>query len=634
MCGIAGLWCLRQKDPDAVVAAMTNALEHRGPDASGFWSDEVKGVYLGHRRLAIVDLSEHGAQPMSSVSGRYVLVYNGEIYNHRELRSLVEQKAHGWTWRGHSDTETLLAVIQEFGLLQALQIVNGMFAIALWDREDGSLTLARDKIGEKPLYYASDGLRIVFGSELRALRACKALSLEISPDAIARLLANAYVSAPQSIYRGVSKLEAGCTITFKSADAQDAVQRRYWELSQTNAPLSVTEAGDDEAAWQSALADRLEAAVSSRMMSDVPLGAFLSGGVDSSLVVALMQKNSMRPVKTFTIGMEESSHNEANFAKAVAQQLGTDHTEFYLTDKDVLDVVPRLAAIWDEPFADSSQIPTYLVSALTRQHVTVALSGDGGDELFAGYSRYSKANELWSDISRYPAWLRVLGAGATEMAMRNLPDSLRISSLKRAYELSPLVGSRTDEQLYHMLQRHWKRPEDVVSGCRHLGSPPMLAAERFPDFTQRMMHLDTCHYLPDDILTKVDRASMAVSLESRAPLLDIDLVEFAWHSPMPLKVRDGIGKMPLKQELAKHIPQSLIDRPKMGFGVAIGDWLRGPLKSWAEDLLAPETLKRQGFLNADAVQMVWGQHQRREWTWEYLLWDVLMFQAWIAEHHE
>ncbi len=613
---------------------MTAVLEHRGPDAAGAWSDSARGVYLGHRRLAIVDLSAQGAQPMASASGRYVLVYNGEIYNHLSLRAELQKKVPNLQWRGHSDTETLLAAIEVHGLSQALQMINGMFAIALWDREQSALTLVRDKIGEKPLYYASDGKRVVFGSELRALRQCPGVSSEISPDALARLLANAYVSAPQSIYHDIFKLEPGHLITFSSAAAGACSQEPYWQLERTVMPDAVSSTHGDRDAWQSALADQLSKSVSSRMMSDVPLGAFLSGGVDSSLVTAIMQQNSMQPVKTFTIGMGEASYNEAEYAKAVAEHLGTDHTEFYLTDQDVLDVVPRLATIWDEPFADSSQIPTYLVSELTRRHVTVALSGDGGDELFGGYSRYAKANQLWSDFSRVPGWVRRLGTQAASLAVRHLPDSMHGQTLRKVHELSSLLASRDDEELYHMLQRHWKRPEEVVLGCAQLGSPDMLDAGRYPDFTQRMMHLDTENYLPDDILTKVDRASMAVSLESRAPLLDIDFVEFAWHSSMDFKVHSSEAKAPLKSELTKYLPRALIDRPKMGFGVPVGDWLRGPLKAWAEDLLSRETLRRQGYLDADAIHRVWQQHQRREWTWEYLLWDVLMFQAWLSMHHD
>ena len=634
MCGIAGFWCHRQSDPASVLTAMTDALEHRGPDASGAWCDEAGGVYLGHRRLAIMDLSSQGAQPMESASGRYVMVFNGEIYNHLTIRAMLQRRTPTLTWRGHSDTETLLASIQDLGLRKTMEIVNGMFAIALWDREVCSLTLVRDKIGEKPLYYVADGSRVVFGSELHAIRKCEGLSLEISPDAIARLLANGYVSAPKSIYRGVSKLKPGSMITFNAADSQEAVQRQFWELAETDQPDCVLETAGNQMAWQSALSERLSEAVSSRMMSDVPLGAFLSGGVDSSLVTALMQKNSMQPVRTFTIGLGNESHNEAEYAKAVARHLGTDHTEFYLTDQDVLDVVPKLATIWDEPFADSSQIPTFLVSALTRQHVTVALSGDGGDELFAGYRRYAKASSLWSSLSRYPLWSRRMAVKLADIATRHLPEAMQVSAVKKAHKLSHLIRSRNDEELYHMLQRHWRCPEDVVLNCAHAGSPEMLSADQYPCYTQRMIHLDSCNYLPDDILTKVDRASMAVGLESRAPLLDIDLIEFAWHSPMSLKVQDGGGKMPLKHELTKYVPQSLIERPKMGFGVPIGEWLRGPLKSWAGDLLDRDALKRQGFFDADSIQTVWQQHLRREWTWEYLLWDVLMFQSWLSAHHE
>ena len=581
-----------------------------------------------------MDLSAQGAQPMESASGRFVLVYNGEIYNHLDVRDRLQRFVPDLTWRGHSDTETLLASIEQLGLQKTLKIVNGMFAMAIWDREDNSLTLVRDKIGEKPLYFAADGSRVVFGSELRALRMCSGLSLDISPDAIVRLLANAYVPAPQSIYRGISKLKAGCMITFKSVGSQDAVQRQYWELSSTDPSGQALAAIDSKMEWQNALSQRLSSAVRSRMMSDVPMGAFLSGGVDSSLVTALMQRNSSQPVKTFTIGMGEASHNEAQYARTVAAHLGTDHTEFYLTEQDILDVVPKLAEIWDEPFADSSQIPTYLVSALTRQHVTVALSGDGGDELFGGYRRYAKACSLWSSLSRYPAWARNLVVRLSNIAMCHLPGNLQMSSVKKMYELSPLIQCRSDEELYHILQRHWKNPDNIVLSSAQASSPQMLAADEYPDFTQRMMHLDTVNYLPEDILTKVDRASMAVSLESRAPLLDIELVEFAWHSPMSLKIHEGGGKMPLKNELAQYLPMALIDRPKMGFAVPIGDWLRGPLKEWAEDLLDPALLKRQGFIDPVPVREIWGQHLRNEWTWEYLLWDVLMFQSWLAAHHD
>lgn len=647
MCGVSGY--LRQGSAGAafetVLPAMADALRHRGPDDAGIWYDNDAGIGLGHRRLAIVDLSAAGAQPMVSPGGQYVIAYNGEIYNHLTLRRRLEAQGVAHQWRGHSDTESLLVAIEAWGLERALQACVGMFALALWCRKTHRLSLARDRMGEKPLYYGWVGRgaerALVFGSELKALRAHPAFDVQIDRQALALYLRYGYVPAPHSIFSGISKLQPGHIVTFNSED-HDGQSRPYWSVVDAAerglaSPISDTPPG---------LTDRLEAlldqAVRDQMVSDVPLGAFLSGGIDSSTIVALMQKASARPVKTFTMGFGTDGFDEAPHARAVASHLGTDHTELYVTAQDALDVIPQLPAIYDEPFADSSQIPTVLVSRLARTAVTVSLSGDAGDELFAGYNRYVLTASLWSKISRIPQVLRQLGAagitavpaqGWTRMARamdRVLPQALRRPNLgDLLHKGAGVLSVSSQEALYGHLISQWDNPQaalaDGAAGVAMAQLPPALGGVDW------MMVQDMLGYLPGDILTKVDRAAMAASLETRVPFLDHRVVEFALQVPLEYKLRDGQGKWLLRQVLYRHVPRELIERPKAGFAVPLNDWLRGPLRDWAEQLLNPVRLRREGYFDVDAIGQKWQEHLSGRRNWSAQLWVVLMFQAWLDE---
>lgn len=660
MCGIAGLI-----DPDhrfsaaaleAGAGAMADAIRYRGPDDRGTWADGAAGVAFGHRRLAIIDLSPAGHQPMASADGRYVITYNGEIYNFPDLRAALE--AEGCAFRGHSDTEVLVAAISAWGVEEALRRSDGMFAFAVWDRRDRTLTLARDRVGEKPLYFGWSGGLFRFASELKALAAGPGFSADIDRDALTLLLRHGYIPAPYSVYRQVYKLPAGTMLRLDAAlwradPGLETLSRRfepYWSAR------AVVEAGRGDpfrgtpAEAVDALEEHLRQAVASRMVSDVPIGAFLSGGIDSSVVVALMQAQSSRPVRTFSIGFHEAAYNEAEHAKAVAQHLGTDHTELYVRPDEARDVIPRLPTLYDEPFADSSQIPTYLVSALARRHVTVSLSGDGGDELFGGYNRYAWTPQIWGKMRRMPAPARRLVAnGLTSVSPPRwnalfaaagpvLPAGLRQTLPgDKLHKLAQLLRLETPEALYHRLVSLVADPEEVVVGSRE---PATHLAERaaWPEvetLAERMMYLDLVTYLPDDILVKVDRASMAVSLESRIPLLAPEVIDFAWRLPLDLRIRDGQSKWALRQVLYKYVPSGLIDRPKMGFGVPIETWLRGPLRDWAEALLDERRLRREGFFEPQPVRKLWDEHLSGRHGRHYELWNVLMFQAWHeAQHHD
>lgn len=624
----------------AVAARMADALRHRGPDAAGVWVDEEAHIGLAHRRLSILDLSPAGHQPMVSASGRYVIAFNGEIYNHLELRQDLQGTAE---WRGRSDTEALLAGFDAWGLEATLRNIVGMFAIALWDRLKRVLYLARDRMGEKPLYYGWQSGMFVFGSELKALTAYPSFDAEINRDALTLFLRHNAIPAPYSIYRGIHKLPPGTFLQVQAGQV-DVLPVAYW------AARSAAEAGqrnlfrgsDAEAAVE--LERMLGQAVGGQMVADVPLGAFLSGGIDSSTVVALMQAQSARPVKTFTIGFNEAGYDEAPHASAVARHLGTEHTELYVTPQDAMAVIPSLPDIYDEPFADSSQVPTYLVSRLARGHVTVSLSGDGGDELFGGYNRYFWARDIWRKLGWVPRPLRAALAGALttlppaawdtvmQKLGRWLPASLRYANPgDKLHKAAEILAVRSAEEIYLGLVSHWRQPARLVANSQEpmtLLTDPAHRAE-LPDFEHRMMLLDTVTYLPDDILTKVDRAAMAVSLESRVPLLDHRVVEFAWTLPLTMKIRNGQGKWLLRQVLYRHVPQALMERPKMGFGVPIGHWLRGPLRGWAEDLLSESRLQREGFFRPAPVRQKWKEHLSGKRNWQYHLWDVLMFQAWL-----
>lgn len=638
MCGIAGVWSARDGVGGRALAdlatRMADAIRHRGPDGDGVWADEGAGIALGHRRLSIIDLSETGRQPMVSADGRYVISYNGEVYNFPELRAELE--AAGTVFRGTSDTEVVLEAIARWGLAASVKRFVGMFAFALWDRETRTLSLVRDRLGIKPLYYArAEGL-FLFGSELKALRACEGWQPALDRGALAAYLRFGYVPAPHTIYRGARKLEPGCILSV--AANHEAAIERYWDLDAVIAAgrKSNDEMGEEEAV--DGLERALSQAVAGRMVADVPVGAFLSGGIDSSTVVALMQKHGDRPVRTFTIGFAEADLNEAAHAKAVAAHLGTDHTELYVTPTEALEVIPRLADLYDEPFADSSQIPTFLVSEMTRRHVVVALSGDGGDELFCGYNRYMQGRKLAPYFAYLPRWLRRLGAAG----LRGVPPQTW-TGLFRAVPARwrpPMAGDKLhkladvlpDDQLgfYRGLVSHWPRPETIAAD---VPEPPGIVAdpsvaERVPDFVERMQYLDTVTYLPDDILTKVDRASMAVSLEARVPLIDHRVVAFAWSLPMSMKLRGGTGKWLLRRLLDRHVPRELVQRPKAGFAVPLDRWLRGPLRDWAEDLLEEGQLEADGILNAGAVREAWDAHLSGRRNFQSRLWAVLVFQAW------
>lgn len=654
MCGLTGFFEYHNAstfERTPVLVAMGARISARGPDSAGIWHDPLTGIGLSHRRLAVVDLSPAGAQPMHSANGRFVIAFNGEIYNHFNIRTELELALLAPAWRGHSDTETLLAAIQAWGAETALKKMIGMLAFALWDKQALTLTLARDRLGEKPLYYGwqgrGDSRTFLFGSELKALKAHPAFAAGIDRGALCLFLRHNYIPAPYSIYQGIAKLEPGSLLTVSLAQPEPKICK-YWDaVDVARAGVAKPFAGTADQAVD-ALEVLAKDAVRQQMMADVPLGAFLSGGVDSSTVVALMQTQSTRPVKTFTIGFNEEGYNEAIHAKAVAKHLGTDHTELYATPAQAMDVIPRLPGLYCEPFADSSQIPTFLVSQLARQHVTVSLSGDGGDELFAGYNRYQLTAQLWRKLSWLPAPLRgAVAAGIKSVPPHSwnnaaawLPGVKQHPALAglgdKLHKAAGVLASKSVDALYLGLVSQVQTPTSWVKCAAGFVEPPTKLSGNQPNLdglndVERMMALDAVAYLPDDILCKVDRAGMGVSLEGRVPFLDHRLFEFAWQLPLNYKLRDGQTKWPLRQVLYRHVPKELIERPKMGFGIPLHDWLRGPLKGWVEELIDAGRLEKEGYFYSAPVRAMWAEHLSGKRNWAHHLWSVLMFQAWLEQ---
>jgi asparagine synthase (glutamine-hydrolysing) len=640
MCGIAGLWQIRStsEKPQEILNRMGAALAHRGPDDSGVFHDDSAGVGLAFRRLSILDLSPEGHQPMFSASGRFVIIFNGEVYNFEEIRA--ELGPHDW--RGHSDTEVMLEALEHWGVEAAVRRFVGMFAFALWDRRERKLWLVRDRLGIKPLYYGRVGPAFVFASELKAIWQHPDFNAAIDRDALALYLRHNYVPSPHCIYQDLYKLPPACILRLEAAAGSPHV-RQYWsakDISQKG-PEEPPPVDDPDAVEE--LHQLLLRAVRLRMIADVPLGAFLSGGVDSSTVVALMQAQSNRPVKTFTIGFHEEGYNEAIDAKRVAEHLQTDHTELYLTSKDAQNVIPLLPNMYDEPFSDSSQIPTFLISKLARQSVTVSLSGDGGDELFGGYNRYRVSSTIWKAVKPFPksfrgfiaSTLRLIPAQRIDAAFRllgpSLPKKLRYTLPgDKVHKLLDFLSLDGPEALYYRALSSWENPTEIVLGSNEPETVRecIVKLSRKMGCEETMMLTDLLHYLPDDILTKVDRASMAVSLEARVPLLDHRVVEFAWKLPLRMKIRSTTTKWILRQILYKYVPPRLMERPKTGFGVPIDRWLRVELRDWAENLLSIRSLSSHGLFDVARIRHKWREHLSGARNWQYLIWGVLVFQAW------
>ncbi|WP_416826520.1 asparagine synthase (glutamine-hydrolyzing) [Ectobacillus polymachus] len=642
MCGIAGYidsLCQTGNDKlQSTVLRMTDKVQSRGPDYSGTWVDEENGIALGHRRLSIIDLSPEGHQPMLSKNGRYVLVFNGEIYNYVALRSELE--VSGVSFKGRSDTEVMIESIEKWGIKKALTKFTGMFAFALWDRKERLLYLARDRIGEKPLYYGWMGKTFLFGSELKALKVHPEFVWNVNKDVLPLYLRYNCIPAPFSIYENISKVMSATYLIInpdKPSYVSDPIS--YWSVkcAAENGIQYPINCSEEEAV--SHLDQVLRKAVKQQMVSDVPLGAFLSGGIDSSTIVALMQSESSRPIKTFTIGYHQKEYNEAGYAKEVASYLKTDHTELYVTEQQAMEVIPKLPFIYDEPFSDSSQIPTFLVSELARQHVTVCLSGDGGDELFGGYNRHVWGEKIWKNIKYVPKSIRHMAAlSLGKISPQKLENSWFLPSKYKnrflgeyLHKFADILQVNSFTDMYQSLTSHWKKPQQVVKNHLLLDSLHYDSSTIFPTLTETIMYLDMMHYLPDDILVKVDRASMSVSLETRAPFLDHNVVEFAWRIPLSMKIKENESKWLIRQLLYRHVPRKLIDRPKLGFGVPIGHWLRGPLKEWTEELLDEGRLLSEGYFHPLPIRQKWEEHVTGKRNWHHLLWDILMFQTWLEK---
>lgn len=641
MCGIAGFICPRASANGlTLLHDMTRSLSHRGPDSEGFWQSRDGRVNLGHRRLAIIDLSPNGHQPMATADGRFVLSFNGEIYNFLDIREELEQA--GQTFRSSGDTEVLLYALARWGVESTLRKLNGMFAFALWDSAEKRLWLARDRFGEKPLYYGSQNGLFIFGSEMRVFEKHPDFRREVDPDILPSFLRFNYIPWPYSIFKGIRKLEPAHYLAI-GPDGALRESKPYWRLydllnEETEHSIDIRDQD---------VINHLERimlkAVRQRMLSDVPLGAFLSGGIDSSTIVALMQAQSSRPIKTFTIGFWDPNYNEAEDAAKIAHHLGTDHHEHYLSSRECFDLIERLPQIYDEPFADSSQIPTTLVSQFTRRHVTVALSGDAGDELFGGYNRYVWGQRLWPLMRALPNSVckfgRELVHGLEPDTWNQLfqtidpflPRRLRLrGGGEKLHKFAQALGAQDPDELYRIFVSQWQEPRRIALGAKELRSliEDPESCPKGLDFVERMMFLDQMTYLPSDILTKVDRASMSTNLEARVPFLDNDVVHFAWSLPLSVKIRNKIGKWPLRQLLKRYIPENLFERPKAGFGVPVGDWMRGPLRDWAEELLSEKRLSDGGYFDVKRVRAEWADHLAGRRKAQYRLWSILMFEGW------
>ncbi|OYY17346.1 MAG: asparagine synthase (glutamine-hydrolyzing) [Burkholderiales bacterium 35-55-47] len=654
MCGISGFLSENAMSDDIVIGilkSMNDSIRHRGPDASGVWCDTKAGIGLGHTRLSIIDLTNAGSQPMHSATGRYTIVFNGELYNHLEIRAQLNQSSLSPEWRGNSDTETLCAGFEAWGIKEMLCRTIGMFAIGIWDRQSQNLTLVRDRLGEKPLYYGWQGVGssrfFLFGSELSALNAHPAFGDEIDRDALRNYFQQMAVPGNQTIYHGIYKLQPGSLLTVSLRSPKPEIQA-YWSASDTALRGLLNPFQGTLLEATNSLEILLKDSVCKQMVADAPLGAFLSGGVDSSTVVALMQAQSSSPIRTFTIGFSDPKFNEAHHAKAVADHLGTKHTQLYLSEKEVINVVSSLPKIYSEPFADSSQIPTFIVSALAQQDVKVSLSGDGADELFCGYGRYATTERIWRQISRLPITFRRKVQRLTHLIPVEAINSLgglpflphNFAKLgDRLEKLGTLLDSQSISDLYQKLNSNWLNPEELVIGTNKSLDSIFDQMKITSDFSaiEILMLSDLLKYLPDDILTKVDRASMSIGLETRAPFLDHRLVELAWSLPMKYKLHPEGNKLTnkwiLKEVLYRYVPKEIIERPKMGFGVPIASWLRGPLRDWAEDLLSEDRLKRDGYLHAAPIRKRWSEHLSGRRNWQNSLWSVLMFQAWLLQRN-
>jgi asparagine synthase (glutamine-hydrolysing) len=650
MCGITGFLggekSYNLNDSSPIINSMLNKIHHRGPDDHGSWSDSHIGVNLGHKRLSIVDLSPSGHQPMHSISKRYVIVFNGEIYNHIKLRQDLIKENKSANWVGTSDTETLLAGFDVWGIEKTINSCIGMFSIALWDKANNTLNLIVDRVGEKPLYYGWQGRgkskTFLFGSELKALKEHPAFEKNINRDSLSLLMRHSYISHPNSIWKGIHKLEPGTILTI-SLNSSEPKLTKYWSAEQAiaNGKLTNNHLSKEEAISQ--LDILLKDIISKQMLADVPVGAFLSGGVDSSIIAAHMQAQSASKIKTFTIGFNEDKQNEAEYASKIAAHLGTEHTKLILSSTDAKNIIPMIPTIYDEPFADSSQIPTYLVSKLARNEVKVALTGDGADEMFCGYNRYQVSNRLWSKFNGIPHNLRRIGGKTITSIPSGVLNSLHSvfpmvnksnNFSDRVYKGARLLQSKNFDQFYRDFISYWDNPESLIINSKEPKTSLNRNLENIENMTDidRMMYLDLLSYLPGDILTKVDRASMAVSLETRLPFLDHRLIEFAWSLPNEYKYNNGQTKWILKEVLNKYIPKNLYDRPKQGFGIPINEWLKGSLKEWGEDLLSEQNIKEQGYFDVKQVREKWSQHQSGKSNWQHQLWNVLMFQSWMEEN--